>query len=112
MKKENIINKNKLSGNIEVNPRLAVQTNGEMKLLEECENKIAAQMVVPYPPGILVILPGMKISKEIIMLILDVIKDKGISSVHGLQQTSKGLCIKVITVKDYEHNGNLIPVPF
>lgn len=34
--------------------------------LEEAENKIAADFVIPYPPGIPVLLPGMYITREMI----------------------------------------------
>lgn len=101
---DQIIDNHKISGNLKVLPRVAVQSKGEMTDLSKSENRVAAQMVVPYPPGIPVILPGMSIDSKIIELIEKVIETKGYQSVHGLQKHDNSYRIKVMDENEADKN--------
>ena len=50
--------------------------------LEEAEGKISAEYIMPYPPGIPLVVPGERISKDLIRGISD-LKDKGLT-IQGL----------------------------
>ena len=52
--------------------------------IDEAEGRIASQFLVPYPPGIPVFIPGLRITKPMIRLIHDVIATDGAGAVHGL----------------------------
>ena len=52
--------------------------------LEESVGRIASQFLVPYPPGIPVFLPGLRITEAMVSLIQGVIRTEGPSAVHGL----------------------------
>lgn len=47
-------------------PRFAFYCDGESLHFSDCENKIATSMVVPYPPGVPILIPGQLITREII----------------------------------------------
>lgn len=53
--------------------------------LQEAADKIAAEMVVPYPPGIPVVLPGEPLSEEVIVFLRKVIDAGG--KVRGLHNS-------------------------
>ena len=65
-------------------PHDAALCDGELVPIEESEGRIASQFLVPYPPGIPVFIPGLRISKAMISLIRDVIASDGPDAVHGL----------------------------
>lgn len=65
-------------------PHDAALCDGELVPLEESEGRIASQFLVPYPPGIPVFIPGLRITKAMVKLIEAVIKNDGPSAVHGL----------------------------
>lgn len=65
-------------------PRDAALCDGELVPIGECEGRIASQFLVPYPPGIPVFIPGLRITKSMIALVEDVIASSGPQSVHGL----------------------------
>ena len=73
-----------VSGQAEVLPHDAALCDGELVPIEACEGRIASQFLVPYPPGIPVFIPGLRISKAMIRLIRDVIASDGPDAVHGL----------------------------
>ena len=50
----------------------------------ECEGRVASQFLVPYPPGIPVFIPGLRITKAMIALVEKVIATAGPQAVHGL----------------------------
>lgn len=68
----------------------ALASDTEFVSLDQCmrqndePKRIAAQMVVPYPPGIPVILPGMEIKNDSIARVKKTVRDKGAEAVHGL----------------------------
>jgi len=49
-----------------VSPRHAFYSSKKVKKLEECEGHISAEFIMAYPPGIPIVTPGERISKEII----------------------------------------------
>lgn len=65
-------------------PHDAALCDGELVPIEASEGRIASQFLVPYPPGIPVFIPGLRISKAMIRLVLDVIASDGPGAVHGL----------------------------
>ena len=65
-------------------PRDAALCDGELVPIEESEGRIASQFLVPYPPGIPVFIPGLRITKAMIQLVRDVIAADGADAVHGL----------------------------
>ena len=68
----------------EMLPHDAALCDGELVILDESEGRIASQFLVPYPPGIPVFMPGLRITKAMIRLIHDVIASDGPEAVHGL----------------------------
>lgn len=65
-------------------PHDAALCDGELVPIEESEGRIASQFLVPYPPGIPIFIPGLRISKAMIKLVKDVIASEGSQAVHGL----------------------------
>jgi arginine/lysine/ornithine decarboxylase len=92
---EKKILRNVLSGDVKILPRDAVQAKGEMVGLEKSIGRISAQMVVPYPPGIPIILPGLEINEDMIKTVKETVDKKGVSAVHGLQKFENDFRIKV-----------------
>ena len=73
-----------VSGQPEVLPHDAALCDGELVTIEESEGRIASQFVVPYPPGVPVFIPGLRITKAMVRLVKDVIANDGVDAVHGL----------------------------
>ena len=73
-----------VSGQIAVLPHAAALCDGELVSIEESEGRIASQFLVPYPPGIPVFLPGLRVTKAMVSLIKNVIATDGPEAVHGL----------------------------
>ena len=65
-------------------PHAAALCDGELVPVEASVGRIASQFLVPYPPGIPVFIPGLRITKEMVRLIEGVIAAEGVSAVHGL----------------------------
>ena len=73
-----------VSGQAVVLPHDAALCDGELVSIDQSEGRIASQFLVPYPPGIPVFIPGLRITKSMIKLIHDVIATDGVNAVHGL----------------------------
>ncbi|MCQ2392542.1 MAG: aminotransferase class I/II-fold pyridoxal phosphate-dependent enzyme [Kiritimatiellae bacterium] len=73
-----------VSGQAEVLPHDAALCDGELVTLEESVGRIASQFLVPYPPGVPVFLPGLRITKAMVQLVKGVIATDGVDAVHGL----------------------------
>ncbi len=73
-----------VSGQAEVIPHDAALCDGELVTLEESVGRIASQFVVPYPPGVPVFIPGLRITKAMVKLVKNVIAIDGVDAVHGL----------------------------
>lgn len=78
------------AGQIEVLPRAAAFGRSKMVPLADCDGAIAAQMIVPYPPGIPVFLPGLRISEHAKQLVQTLVNAGHARDVHGLLSDSKG----------------------
>ena len=65
-------------------PHAAALCDGELVPIEASAGRIASQFLVPYPPGIPVFIPGLRITKEMVKLIEGVIATEGVAAVHGL----------------------------
>ena len=95
-------NHRKASGQVRVLPRVAAACDGELLKLESSLGKISAQMLVPYPPGIPVLLPGLEISQEMIDLVAEVIAAGGPHDVHGIFEHSGEYYVKVMRDDELE----------
>ena len=73
-----------VSDGIAVLPRDAALCDGELVTLDQSVGRIASQFVVPYPPGVPVFIPGLRITKAMVRLVKDVIASDGVDAVHGL----------------------------
>lgn len=73
-----------VSGQPMVLPQAAALCDGELVPIKESVGRIASQFLVPYPPGIPVFIPGLRITKSMVRLIEGVIDAEGPSAVHGL----------------------------
>lgn len=91
-----------IAGQPIVLPRDAALCDGELLPLEACEGRICSQLLVPYPPGIPVFIPGLVITRPMIDLILDVIRREGVDAVHGLFVRGKKPFVEVLN-RDEEH---------
>lgn len=83
-------------------PRDAALCDGELVPLDESEGRICGQLLVPYPPGIPVFLPGLRITRPMIALIKDVIETEGADAVHGLFARGRKYFVEVLN-KDEEN---------
>ncbi len=72
-------------------PRYAYYCDGEHLPLRQCASRVAAAMIVPYPPGIPLLVPGQEITAEIVAA-LQTYRDYQVE-IHGLHD---GM-IKVMT---------------
>ncbi len=83
---------------ITITPRDFFYKRREAIKIEEALNLTSATLVTPYPPGIPLILPGEKITKDHIKYLLQVI-ELGHISIHGLDNNNK------IFIVDEEKQG-------
>ena len=58
--------------------------DGEFVTLDASVGRIASQFLVPYPPGIPVFVPGLRITEAMVELVRGVIASEGVGAVHGL----------------------------
>ena len=65
-------------------PRDAALCDGEFVTLDASVGRIASQFLVPYPPGIPVFVPGLRITSAMVELVKGVIAAEGVGAVHGL----------------------------
>ena len=68
---------------VKIPPFEAYQSEGEWLELKNCENRISSNMIVPYPPGIPLIIPGQIITMKHIENILMIISSDDIE-IHGI----------------------------
>ena len=67
-----------------------VPTESEWLKPSECEGRISVRAVIPYPPGIPIIVPGERIDTRKLNVIERLLKD-GVSMI-GLNEDDKILC--------------------
>ena len=82
-------------------PRDAALCDGELVPIQQSEGRICGQMLVPYPPGIPVFLPGLRITRPMIDLIQSVIDSEGPEAVHGSFVRGRRIMVEVLN-KDEE----------
>lgn len=68
----------------QISPHAAALCDGELVPIDQSVGRIASQFLVPYPPGIPVLIPGFRITAEAVQLIKNVIATEGQEAVHGL----------------------------
>ena len=73
-----------VAGQPVVLPHDAALCDGELVDLDGSVGRIASQFLVPYPPGIPVFVPGLRISASMVGLIKAAIAAEGPQAVHGL----------------------------
>lgn len=77
-------------------PRDAALCDGELLPLEACEGRIASQLIVPYPPGIPILIPGLRITRPMIQLLQTILKREGAEAIHGLFIRGKRIFVEVL----------------
>ena len=85
-----------LDGQPRVLPHDAALCDGELVPVEDALGRICAQLLVPYPPGIPVFLPGLEITAQMISLVLRVVEAEGADAVHGLFTKDGRCCVEVL----------------
>jgi len=85
-----------VNGQATVMPRDAALCDGELIELSQTEGRISSQLLVPYPPGIPVFLPGLTITRAMIDIVQAVADTEGPDSVHGLFVRGKKYFVEVI----------------
>ncbi|HIV08522.1 MAG TPA: hypothetical protein IAC79_00200 [Candidatus Spyradenecus faecavium] len=100
-----------VAGQPVVLPRDAALCDGELVPLAQSEGRIASQLLVPYPPGIPVFIPGLRITRPMIQLILDVIARCGADAVHGLFVRGKRPFVEVLNRDEEDRVHRLDPAP-
>ena len=83
-------------------PRAAAASDGELVPLGESVGRVGAQMLVPYPPGIPVVMPGLEITQSIIEYIQTLIREGLASCIHGLFTDRGKHFIKVMRKKEVD----------
>ncbi len=91
-------------------PRDAALCDGELVPIAASEGRICGQMLVPYPPGIPVFLPGLRITRPMIDLIQSVIDTEGPGAVHGSFVRGRRVMVEVLNRED-EDRVQRIPPP-
>ena len=84
------------SGQVVVSPRDAVFSSGELVQIEKSIGRVAAQMLVPYPPGIPLFLPGLEITERMVQAVNNAIDVGSYHDVHGIYHDSGKNYIKVM----------------
>ena len=85
-----------VNGQATVMPRDAALCDGELMELSQTEGRISSQLLVPYPPGIPVFLPGLTITRPMIDIVQAVADTEGPDAVHGLFVRGKKYYVEVI----------------
>jgi arginine decarboxylase len=87
----------KLEGQVKVLPQVAAASDGELVELSKSEGRISSQMLVPYPPGIPVFLPGLEITSGMIEIVQNAIDNGNVHDVHGIFEDKGKYFVKVMT---------------
>lgn len=93
---------------LEYLPRDAFYCEGEMApLLDEREelnaalaNRISADQIVPYPPGIPVLVPGQVITPEIVRYLTGLLRSQKRIELHGIEYDGYLPCLRVLTAAE------------
>lgn len=71
-------------------------TDGEHSVNAALMGKICADQVVPYPPGIPVLVPGQAISRDVLLFLLDLHRAEGGVELHGVSRRDGRLMLRVV----------------
>jgi len=85
-----------VDGQAVVLPRDAALCDGELIELGQTEGYVSSQFLVPYPPGIPVFMPGLRITRPMIDIVRAVADAEGSDAVHGLFVRNKRYFVEVI----------------
>ena len=77
-------------------PRDAALCDGELLELSLTEGRVCSQLLVPYPPGIPVFLPGLMITRPMIELVRNAADSEGPDAVHGLFVRGRRYYVEVV----------------
>lgn len=94
----------------EILPRDAALCDGELLPIEKSIGRICGQMIVPYPPGIPVFLPGLRISKEMVEMVKDIIAKEGAGAVHGIFEKGKKYYVEVLAADEERRAAKIDPL--
>jgi arginine/lysine/ornithine decarboxylase len=100
-----------VDGQATVVPRDAALCDGELVELAQTEGRISSQLLVPYPPGIPVFLPGLTITRPMIDIVQAVADAEGPDAVHGLFVRNRRYYVEVIREDEATHVQWLAPHP-
>lgn len=86
-------------------PRDAFYAGGELiALIDDDEHpnpaldgRVCADQIVPYPPGIPVLVPGQVITREIVQFLLSLMRSHKRSDLHGVALDGYTPCVRVLT---------------
>jgi arginine decarboxylase len=89
-------------------PRDAFYCGGEMlPLIDEKDHvnralngRVSADQIVPYPPGIPVLVPGQVMNAEIIQFLLGLLRAQRRTELHGIVYDGYLPCVRVLTVDE------------
>lgn len=89
-------------------PRDAFYCGGELlQLVDEQDRvnksivgRVAADQIVPYPPGIPVLVPGQSITEEIVQYLVGLLRSQKRVELHGIVYDGYLPCIRALTVEE------------
>jgi arginine decarboxylase len=99
-----------VKGQAVVLPRAAALCDGELVPLAESKGCVSSQFLVPYPPGIPVFLPGLRITASMVDLIQEAVRSDGPDAVHGLFTRNGQNYVEVLSEKELARLERLPPV--
>jgi arginine decarboxylase len=92
-------------GGLRLLPRDAFYTEGEqLPLLDDADGpdgtlvgRVAADAIVPYPPGIPVVVPGQIITADLLAYLAGLLRSPRREEIHGLVTVGHRACLRVVT---------------
>jgi len=70
------------------------------KLNKELQGRVSADQVVPYPPGIPVLVPGQFITEEILYYLVGLLRSQRRVEMHGIVYDGYLPCVRVLTANE------------
>lgn len=77
------------------------------KLNARLAGRVCADQIVPYPPGIPVLVPGQVITAEIIQYLVGLLRSQKRVELHGIVYDGYLPCLRVLTLKEEKDLRNL-----
>ena len=62
--------------------------------------RVSADQIVPYPPGIPALVPGQRITTEVLKFLLDLMKAHRRTDMHGMVFEGDTPCMRVLTLAE------------